>query len=329
MEKLDPKRIENILALAPVQEGILFHYLKNPGSEYYFEQLSLEISGEIDVRHFEKAWNTVIATNEMLRTVFRWEKLEKPSQIVLKEHKCKVIFYDLSGKDDRQKKTALEEIKKKDRRETFDLHQVPFRIILCKLAEKQYGVVISNHHILYDGWSNGVILKEFFKAYHELSHGGRSLKIPVKPPFKEFIRWIQSRDRNKQEQFWKEYLAGVEAPTELPIKRRIDETTRAEDSSIILEEDIKGKLDVFVKNNRVTLAPVFYTAWGILLQKYCGSDDVIFGTTVSGRSGGIKGIEEMVGLFINTIPLRTQTSPNEKIIDVVFQTDQVLRERRV
>ena len=108
MEKLNPKNIENILALTPLQEGMLFHYLQDPQSPLYFEQLSLEISGEIDVPYFEKAWNTVIETNEMLRTVFRWEKLEKPSQIILKEHKCNVIFYDLSAKDGSQKKTALD-----------------------------------------------------------------------------------------------------------------------------------------------------------------------------------------------------------------------------
>ncbi|MCX6582597.1 MAG: amino acid adenylation domain-containing protein [Candidatus Aminicenantes bacterium] len=327
MKRLDRNRIENILALTPLQEGMLFHYLQDPQSELYIEQLSLAISGEIDVGHFEKAWNTVIEVNEMLRSVFHWEKLEKPSLIILKEHKCKMIFYDFSDKDSSRKKSVLEEIKNKDRRETFDLHQVPFRVTLCRLGAKEFEMVVSNHHILYDGWSNGVILKEFFNAYHELCNGGLPLNIPAKPPFKEFIRWIQSQNKNRQEKFWKEYLAGVETQTELPIKKRTEETARTEDYSIILEEDIKGKLDVFVKNNRVTLAPVFYTAWGILLQKYCDSEDVIFGTTVSGRSAGIKGIEDMVGLFINTIPLRTQTTPREKIGDVVFRTDKVMRER--
>ena len=327
MKRLDRNRIENILALTPLQEGMLFHYLEDPHSQFYCEQLSLEISGTVDIQFFEKAWNVVIETNEMLRTVFRWEKLEKPSQIILKEHKCNVSFYDLAAKDSGQKKTALEEMKDKDRREKFDLHQVPFRVTLCKLDETKYQMVVSNHHILYDGWSNGVILKEFFNTYHELCNGGLPLNIPAKPTFNEFIRWIQSQDKNRQEKFWREYLAGVETQTELPIKKRTEETARTEDYSIILEEDIKGKLDVFVKNNRVTLAPVFYTAWGILLQKYCDSEDVIFGTTVSGRSAGIKGIEDMVGLFINTIPLRTQTTPSEKIGAVVFRTDKVMRER--
>jgi len=327
VKRLDRNRIENILALTPLQEGMLFHYLEDPHSQFYCEQLSLEISGTVDIQFFEKAWNVVIETNEMLRTVFRWEKLEKPSQIILKEHKCNVSFYDLAAKDSGQKKTALEEMKDKDRREKFDLHQVPFRVTLCKLDETKYQMVVSNHHILYDGWSNGVILKEFFNTYHELCNGGLPLNIPAKPTFNEFIRWIQSQDKNRQEKFWREYLAGVETQTELPIKKRTEETARTEDYSIILEEDIKGKLDVFVKNNRVTLAPVFYTAWGILLQKYCDSEDVIFGTTVSGRSAGIKGIEDMVGLFINTIPLRTQTTPSEKIGAVVFRTDKVMRER--
>jgi len=327
MKKFVKKSIEDILALTPMQEGMLFHYLKAPGSGTYFEQLSLRISGKIDTCLFEKAWDVVIQTNEMLRAVFRWEKLEKPSQIILKKRPCELRFHDLSGLDNYWKRPALEEIKTKDRDEGFDLTRVPFRVILCKLDETVFEMVISNHHILYDGWSNGIILKEFFNAYHSLSKGEQPLTLPAKPSFKEFIKWIQNQDSNKHKQFWSDYLAGFETTTELPIKRRVEETTSPRDYSIILEEDIKSKLDVFVKNNRITLASVFYSAWGILLQKYCGSEDVIFGTTVSGRSVGIKGIEDMVGLFINTIPLRTQTFPNEKIIGVVFQTNQVLRQR--
>ncbi|HLP45271.1 MAG TPA: condensation domain-containing protein, partial [Candidatus Kapabacteria bacterium] len=113
MEKLSPEHIENILALTPMQEGMLFHYLQDPQSRVYFEQLSLNISGEIDIELFKKAWNIVIQTNEMLRTVFRWEKLEKPSQIILKQHPCEIRSHDLSGVDN------LEEIKTKDRDEGF------------------------------------------------------------------------------------------------------------------------------------------------------------------------------------------------------------------
>ncbi|HLP48865.1 MAG TPA: condensation domain-containing protein, partial [Candidatus Kapabacteria bacterium] len=327
MKKLDPKSIENILSLTPLQEGMLFRYLQEPQSGLYFEQLSLGISGSIDVQVFEKAWNFVIQANGMLRTVFRWEKLEKPSQIILKKHACQIRFYDFSDMDDGQKKTVLSQIKTGDRDKGFDLTYVPFRVTLCKLAERQYEMVISNHHILYDGWSNGIILKEFFNAYHALSKGEQTPPLSAKPSLKEYIKWLQSRDRNKQEQYWTNYLAGFETPTELPIKRKKEDTTGTGDYSLVLGEDIQSKLNIFIKNNRVTLASMFYTAWGILLQRYCNSEDIVFGTTVSGRSADMKGIEDMVGLFINTIPLRIKAYPGETVIDAVFWIDQVLWER--
>ncbi|HLP48095.1 MAG TPA: condensation domain-containing protein, partial [Candidatus Kapabacteria bacterium] len=328
MEKIDSHRIETILSLTPLQEGILFHYLQDPQSRVYFEQLSLEISGDINKSNFEKAWNMVIKTNEMLRTLFRWEKIEKPTQVILKEHPCALRFHVLPDMDNDRKEAALKEIKSKDRSEGFDLTQVPFRVTLCRLAEKKYEMIISSHHILYDGWSNGIILKEFFNAYHALCHGKRSIKPPVKSSFKDFIKWLQSRDRNTQEQYWKNYLADFETPTALPIKGRPERTTSPEEYSLILADDCKSKLENLGKNNRFTLAPIFYTAWGILLQKYCGSRDVIFGTTVSGRSAGIKGIENMVGLFINTVPLRVPLLPDFKLIDLIAHVEKELQIRK-
>jgi iturin family lipopeptide synthetase B len=328
MKRLDKDNIEDILALTPMQEGMLFHYLKEPESSYYFEQLSLEISGEIDPGIFEKSWNFVIEINEMLRTVFRWEKVEHPIQIILAGHTLQPRYFDFSDSDIDEIQKRLEEVKVKDRAERFDLQEVPFRVTLCKIGEDKHEMIIGNHHILYDGWSNGIILKEFFRAYHTLCKGERLIRPPVKTPFKEFIKWIQSQDRNIQEKFWGEYLDGIDTPTALPIKRRSSEVKSAESVSLILVKDIKDKLDVFVNDNRVTLASVFYTAWGILLQKYCGCDDVIFGTTVSGRSTGVKGIEDMVGLFINTIPLRVQSTPGVKIIDVLTGIETLLLERK-
>ncbi|MCU0288415.1 MAG: amino acid adenylation domain-containing protein, partial [Acidobacteria bacterium] len=320
-------KVEDIISLTPLQEGMLFHYLEDPGSDHYFEQLSLHISGKLELHYFEEAWNKVIEANEMLRTVFRWEKLTKPSQLILKEHKCRLIFYDLSDKDSGQKKKGLEEIKDSDRRENFDLHQVPFRIILCKLNEIQYEMIISSHHILYDGWSNGIILKEFFNVYHALSIGKQTLPLPAKSSFKEFIKWLQNQDKNKQERFWNDYLAEFETPTDLPIKKRKTGMAGAGYYSLVLEGKTRNQLDMFVKSYRETAASVFYTAWGILLQKYCDSEDVIFGTTISGRSANVNGIEDIVGLFINTIPLRVQFLAGLKIIDIVTYVENSLQAR--
>lgn len=174
MQKLIKKNIKDIFILTPMQEAMLFYYLKTPHSEFYFEQLSLAISGKIDLDCFEKAWNAVVETNEMLRTVFYWEKVEKPFQIVLEKiPRLNLSYYDLSGKSTTDAYKSLDDIKRRDRIEKFNLQQmeIPFRIILGKIPGDKYEMIISNHHILYDGWSTGIILEEFLKSYDAFSQG--------------------------------------------------------------------------------------------------------------------------------------------------------------
>ena len=157
--KIDKSNVENILELTSLQEGILYHYLKNVNQNLYFVQLALEIEGMISIDNFIDAWKKVVSVNEMLRTVFRWEKLKKPLQIVLKENDLKFNFYDFSGHDKNQIEELFLQIKLNDKNEEFDLREVPFRLTLCKLDSEKYILLISNHHILYDGGSTGIILK--------------------------------------------------------------------------------------------------------------------------------------------------------------------------
>ena len=324
LKSLDKKNTADILALTPLQEGLLFHYLKVPESEQYLEQLSLDISGAVDTDCFEKAWNVVVETNEMLRTLFRWEKMKSPMQVVLKKHRLQPVYHDFSGKDTAsdERNRLLAEVKVNDRKTNFDLREVPFRVTLCKLEEAKYVMIISNHHILYDGWSNGIILKEFFAAYNELSNGKEPVR-PRKRKFKEFIRRMQDRDARGEEEFWKAYLEGIDTQTELVIKRKKEkEITSTGRRRVRFAREVKDKLENFVKKSKVTVSSVLYSAWGLLLQKYNNSEDVIFGATVSGRSTAVKGIEEVVGLFINTLPLRVQTRGREKIGDLLYRLDR-------
>ncbi len=330
MEKLEPKLIQNIIALTPLQEGILFHYLKDPDSHLYFVQLSLEISGKIDAQRFEYAWNRVVQNNEILRTLFRWEKIDKPTQNILKEHIVKPGYYDLSGIQPGRKKILLQELKNKDWDNKFDLHDVSFRITLCKIEEDSYEMIVSNHHILYDGWSNGIILKEFFEAYNETTETGVSRK-PAKTPFKKYVKWIQSQDIRKQDEYWREYLKGLHSCTRLPIKgRKIEETARVPGYvSSCWPMELKENLDRFIKTHKITLASLLYGAWGLLLNAYNNSNDAVFGATTSGRSAKIKGIEEMVGLFINTLPLRVQTFEHETVKNFLQRLDNNMQSREV
>ncbi len=146
--KIDKKNIEDMMSLTPMQEGMLFHYMKQPEENQYFEQLCLNLSGVMDTHIFERAWNHVVKTNEVLRTVFRWEKLKKPIQIILKEHKASIYIHDLTVKTNENKEKLLDEIRTKDKSRQFDLRDVAFRVTLCKLERNSYQMIISNHHIL-------------------------------------------------------------------------------------------------------------------------------------------------------------------------------------
>ncbi|MCU0286257.1 MAG: condensation domain-containing protein, partial [Acidobacteria bacterium] len=314
MEKLTKENFDDILSLTPMQEGMLFHYLGNPESDLYFEQLSLVIAGKIHQEIFEKAWNGVIKSNEMLRTVFRWENVPQPVQIILKEHRFQPGYYDLSPHQANEALKYLEELKINDRKTSFDLHHVPFRVTLCKMPEDQYIMISSNHHILFDGWSLGILLKEFFHFYDEIAAGNPFI-IPTKTPYKKFIEWLNRQDETAREKFWRNYLVGFDQPLELSIKNTArKKITSIENYLISFEPMLRSQSGDFVRLHKITLASLFYSALGILLLKYNNSEELIFGTVVSGRPAEINGIEDIVGLFINTPPLRIRAlSPQTSI----------------
>lgn len=323
MEKrktLDKKNIEDILALTPIQKEMFDFYLEAPGHDPYFEQLSLNITGFIDYYYFEQAWNHVIQDNQMLRTLVRWESADKPMQIILKEHKLKPAFHDLSHKRNIDKQKNLEKIKTGDRNKKFDFQDVPFRVTLCKLEPGLFEMIISGHHILYDCWSSGIIFKEFFTAY-ERSVNNKNPSSPPKKKFKEFIRWLKSRDTEKQEEFWKDYLKDFHPPGK---KNTIHAGTSL---CKAFQKENKRKLEDFAGVHKLSIPVLLYTAWGLLLQKINNSDDVVFGTVVHGRNADVQGIREMVGLFINTLPLRVRSFPGETMLHLLQRIDSHLQER--
>ncbi|MCP4148658.1 MAG: AMP-binding protein, partial [bacterium] len=346
---MDKKNIRDIVALTPMQEGMLFHYLKEPESILYFEQLSLGLSGDVDVAKFEKAWNHLAKTNEMLRTMFRWEKMKAPVQVELIKHTIDFRYYDLPAEINtvgKKRQTPhnqhdgepveeikrLQQIKIKDRQEKFDLQKVPFRVTLCKIAHRRYEAIISNHHIVYDGWSNGILLKELFQAYETLCKG-KQPEQPVKTKFKEFVKTLREQELNKQAKYWKDYLAGFDTFIPFALKSTAKaaeekKMPKRKPSIYNMRPPLKGEaVNEFVKGKKITPAAFFYTAWGILLQKYNNSSDVIFGTTISGRSAKVKGIEEMVGLFINTLPLRVASQAADKTGDLLKKINRTLQTR--
>jgi len=326
MEKISNKGIEDIHALTFSQEGMLNYCLKNPQGDVFFEQVSIEIFGKIDWQIFRKAWKYIVKTNETLRSAFRWEKIEHPIQIVIKDHDPNLLYFDISELENHLKKRRLEEIKNQDRLERFDLHYVPFRITLCDLGKFKYELIISHHHILYDGWSSGIIIKEFFNAYNILNRNNTLVTAP-KTKFKEFVKWSQNQNFENQELFWKQYLGGIDTPAVTSAKRRKEKTlTGSGVYKFKIDRELNTQIKFFLKDNKITLASLFYCSWGWLLHHYNSCNDVLFEATVSGRPAQIKNVEEMVGLFINTLPIRMQFFPDEKIADFLVRNYKLLQQ---
>ncbi|WP_018753416.1 non-ribosomal peptide synthetase [Paenibacillus sanguinis] len=317
-QKLDRKNVQDIIALTPMQEGMLFHYLENPQSDRYFEQLCLHLAGGVNEEWVNSAWNEVVRVNEMLRTTFRWEKVEQPIQIILKDRKFEVTVVE---SDD------LEAVKHLDRKHKFDLNEIPFRVMLVRLPDEKYALLISNHHILFDGWSTGILIREFLDAYYRLSNGF-TLQLPQKMSFKSFIQYLQKQNKEKQKAFWSRYFEEFQAPA---IFKVTNHSMTADIGIKTVELTIPAgqfaRMEAFCVEQNITLASLFYTAWGLLLQRYTNSHDVVFGTTVSGREARVDGIEEMVGLFMNTLPLRLKSTGVTSVQTILAQVAHDLQER--
>jgi acyl carrier protein len=328
MGKMNPKKenIEDIIALTPVQEGLLFHYLRDRDSTRYFEQLCLEVSGKIDIDIFRKAWHFVVETNEMLRTVYRWHNLKKPVQIVLKKFQLNLKCVDYTTVYFDDKETLIKEIKNKDRNETFDLREIPFRITLNKIKEDEVVILISNHHILYDGWSLGILLKEFFYAYDVFFHK-KGITKPAKNRFSDYVKWIKNQDIDTLENYWEEYFkAPGNRYRAAVIERDNGKIKPGGHYRLKIDRILKNNLEGFVNKYKISLASVLHGAWSILLQNYNDTDVVIFDTTFSGRSAKVKGIETIVGLFINTLPFRAHVSPDKPVTALLKEIHHMLIE---
>lgn len=330
-KKLDRNNIEDILALSAMQEGILFYYLKNAGSLQYFEQLSVRLSGYIDIELIKKVWNHLKDCNEVLRTVFRWEETERPVQIVLKNYDLPIGVFDFSEMDESIKAGMVEKVREDDRNEKIDISISPLRISICVISKDKCELIISNNHIIFDGWSSGILLKEFFDAYFRLCDG-KPLEFRPRNKYKEYIKFCQGQDKEAYSHFWKDYLSGFVTPTMISksFKSLVNELNAKNEPGVYsykLDKGLFEKSSLFTRENDVTLSAMLYFAWGLVLQVYTNTRDVVFGTTVSGRPAEIKGINEMVGLFINTLPLRVNTKDDKTVIEYIGDVNRSIIER--
>ncbi|ELR97626.1 non-ribosomal peptide synthetase [Gloeocapsa sp. PCC 73106] len=313
MNKANP--IEDIYPLSPMQMGILFHTLLNPDVGIYIPQICLTLEGHLDSYLLKQAWEKVLIRHGVLRTAFNWEKRDKPFQIVYRQVNLPWFESDWRNHSTSEQKQLLAEFLEQDRKQNFDLKKPPLiRLNLMRLSEEHYYLIWTLHHVILDGWSSGLVIKDVFSLY-------QNQNLSQTRPYGEYIAWLNQQDQNAAQQFWQNKLKDFTTPLNLKIDRH-SQTTGCDEQQISLSPTT---FQSFIKKHQITLNTLIQGVFAILLSHYCGEEDIVFGTTVAGRPPALMRVESMVGLFINTLPVRIQVPYQASLIPWLknIQTQQI------
>ena len=314
------RNVEDIYPLSPLQEGVLFHILLEPGSGAYVVHLRFTIEGNFNAVAFKRAWQKVMERHSVLRSSFVWEKVPKPKQIVRQQ--VTLAWDDRDWHEFTQEKQAelLKEYVSQEHQRGFDpMHAPLMRMGLMRLGEDRFQFTWNYSHLLLDGWSANVVLGELSECYRATCDG-REAELPRPVPYRNFIGWLQQQNKGETEGFWRKTLKGFIAPTQLGVedlKLRSNghDTTDYPEISEIVSRTTTAELQSIASRHRLTLSTFLAAAWAWLLGVYGATADVVFGTTVSGRPARLPGVESMVGVLANTIPLRVIMSGHQQLVD--------------
>lgn len=308
--------IEDIYKLSPLQEGLLFHSLYGNDANAYILQLSFDMIGEFNLKHFKKSWDLVLRKHSILRTAFFPERMNVPVQCVYTDVELPLTIVDYREKENAE--IAIQELIEKDANTPFDMEFAPlFRLTLVKQSEENTKLIFTNHHILSDGWSTPVIFGEFIATYHSLVNNEEPLIEGYKDDYKDYITYLSKKDRFDTLSYWKDHLSTLESPTLLPfLNANENHNATFGNTNMILSkgQDYVQKLEKFAQENHITINTIIQGIWSYLLSQYTNNSTVAFGTVISGRPTELKDVETRVGLYINTIPLCTTLNSEVDIV---------------
>ena len=299
------REIDDVYPLSPMQQGMLIHTVYAPDSGEYVVPMRVPLLEDLDVPAFQRAWQRVVDRHQILRTSFLWEGLPEPIQVVHRQVTPTWEHHDWRELSPIGQEQRLESYLADERRRSFDFSRAPLmRLTLIQVREDSYELVWSCHHLLLDGWSLPLIVHEVF-AFYEAFCESKDLQLPLPRPYRDYIAWLQEQDLSAAEAFWRERLNGFTTPTPLGVGTAVTGNMPTleegyDEQYVRLTEASTAALASLARRNGLTLNTLVQGAWAILLSRYSGNEDVVFGATVSGRPAALDGVESMVGLFINT-----------------------------
>jgi natural product biosynthesis luciferase-like monooxygenase protein len=310
MEENEPQSVHPLSAM---QQGMLFHSIYAPESGVNIQQIIGTLRHELDSAAFQRAWQYTMRRHEVLRTAFRWDGRGEAVQEVYGEVAVPFEEQDWRALKESERDKKLKDYLRADRRRGFMLSPAPLlRVALFRWGAKELRMLWTFHHALLDGQSFGPLLKEVFAQYDAVL-AGKTLRLPKIRPFRDFIDWLKQRDSLEAKAYWREQMRGFKAPTPMAMGKTAsagpDVMTEYAEENLSFSEATTAVLRQFVQDHGLSLNTLLQGAWALLLSRYSGAEEVMFGVTRSCRRSSLEGAESMVGLLINTLPMRVRIEP--------------------
>jgi amino acid adenylation domain-containing protein/non-ribosomal peptide synthase protein (TIGR01720 family) len=299
--------LEDIYPVTHVQQGMLFHATHSTSTRAYMLQLRMQLTG-LDPDVFEKSWEKVFVRNTALRTSLLWTSVAEPLQIVHRDSLPSFVRMDLRGESESGKLLIIEDWAEKQMMNGLDLSKAPLhRFGLFRVGTVQFEFVWLYHHILVDGWSTSNILREVLHFYALAKGKVDGIELAPATPFRDYVAWLASKPTEDSREYWQKVMLGVTSGTSLALGKRPTPggASRAHrDEMLYLPPETIEDLVSTARKLHVPANVIVQGAWALVLSRYARTDDVIFGVTVSGRPYELPGVENRIGLFLNTLPLR-------------------------
>ncbi|WP_329462495.1 non-ribosomal peptide synthetase [Streptomyces sp. NBC_01431] len=313
-------RPADLLPLAPLQEGLLFHSLQAGDGDVYTAQLRLDLTGPLDPDRLRSATRTLLDRHPHLGAEFHHEGLARPVQLVPGELELPWYQVDLTDLPESEREEGADALAAAERALGFEPDRAPlFRFTLVRLGDDSHRLLLTNHHLLLDGWSMPVLIRELLTLY---AAGADPSGLPRPRPYRDFLTHLAAADRQAARAAWREALAGLEEPTLVRQSDRDRTPQVPERIEFALPAPVAGALTERARDAGLTLNTVLQGAWALVLARLTGRDDVVFGATVSGRPPELPDVESMVGLFINTLPVRLRLDPAESLTALLDRMQQ-------
>ncbi|OMP77243.1 non-ribosomal peptide synthetase [[Flexibacter] sp. ATCC 35208] len=329
---LTKENIKDIYALSSMQEGILFHALMDDGTGAYFQQSAFRITGDLQIAAVEAALQQLVNRHDALRTVFKYGKVEVPLQIVLKQWVAPFTYKDLRNvTTPTEKEIIVKAFKVDEKQRNFDLSKdALIRVAVLQTEDNSCELIWSYHHIMMDGWSLRILMSELVQLYTAIVKG-IPIALPPAQPFSNYIKWLGSINKEEARTYWQQYLKDYDEtltfPGRKPAAQQQPGYLRRQERIALQPEFVNGLRAMAVKHH-TTLFTLLQVIWGTLLSKLTGQRKVVFGVVVAGRPAVLERVEQMVGLFINTIPVCLEADPSKTFEDLLDTANAQLLQNR-